>query len=300
MEKRPIEFIPAKRILTRNRSAQWFGTDHTMNLYRGCSHGCIYCDSRSECYRDDDFDRVKVKERALELLRDELRRKVRPAFIGMGSMSDPYNPLERELELTRKALMLIHAYGHGVTACTKSDLILRDADLYADIQSQAPVICKLTVTTTDDALTAWLEPGAPTPARRLKALEGLAKKRIFSGVVLMPVLPFLEDSIENILSVVDAAAEAGGRFVYPAFGMTLRDRQREYYFSRLVQRSPSLKERYEKQYGNRYWCVSSRAKELWAAFSQRCGERGILYEMRSIVSAAKLPYRDTQLTLFDM
>ena len=293
-------YIPAKHILTRNKSIEWFGTDHTMNLYRGCPHGCIYCDSRSECYGDDDFDRVKVKEKALELLRDELRRKVRPAFIAMGSMTDPYNPLEKELELTRKALMLIHAYECGVAVCTKSDLIIRDADLYADIQTRAPVICKLTVTTMDDALAAKVEPGAPSPTRRLKALKGLSQKGIFTGIVLMPVLPFLEDSVENVLSVVDAAADAGAKFVYPAFGMTLRDRQRAYFYSRLVQQFPGIKERYEKQYGDRYWCVSPRAKELWSAFSQRCRERGVLYEMKHIVSAAKRPYGDAQLTFFDM
>lgn len=295
-----MEYIPAKHILTRSKSTDWFGTDHTMNLYRGCPHGCIYCDSRSECYRDDDFDRVKGKEKALELLRDELRRKVRPAFIAMGSMSDPYNPVEKELELTRKALMLIHAYEHGVAVCTKSDLILRDVDLYADIQSRAPVICKVTVTTTDDGLASKIEPGAPCPTRRLEALEGLSQRGIFAGIVLMPVLPFLEDSVENVLAVVDAAADAGAKFVYPAFGMTLRDRQRAYYYDRLVQLFPEIKEKYEKQYGDRYWCVSPRAEELWSAFSRRCGEKGLLYEMKHITSAAKRPYGDTQLTFFDM
>lgn len=295
-----MDFIPAKRILTRNKSTQWFGTDHTMNLYRGCCHGCIYCDSRSECYRNDDFDTVKAKENALELFRDELRRKTRPAFIGMGSMSDPYNPFERELELTRKALMLIHAYEHGVAAATKSDLILRDADLYWDIQERSPVICKLTVTTTDDALAARLEPGAASPTARLKAVKGLSDQGIFAGVLLMPVLPFLEDSVENVLSVVDAAAVAGAKFVYPAFGMTLRDRQRAYYYERLDQLFPGMREKYEKQYGDRYRCVSPKAKDLWTAFSERCKERGVLYEMKHIVSAATRSYGNRQLTFFDM
>lgn len=294
-----MEQVPAKHILTRNKSTSWFGTDHTMNLYRGCCHGCIYCDSRSECYGDDSFDRVKEKAGALELLRNELRRKTRPAFIAMGSMSDPYNPFERELELTRRALMLIHAYECGVAVCTKSDLILRDADLYADIQERAPVVCKLTVTTTDDALAAKLEPYAPRPAARLEAMEGLSRRGIFTGAVLMPVLPFLTDNVENVLAVVDAVADAGGRFVYPAFGMTLRDRQRAYYYQQLDGFFPRLRQRYEKQYGERYECPSPRAKELWAAFSQRCEERGLFYEMRKIVSAAKGPY-DTQLTFFDM
>lgn len=295
-----LQTVPAKHILTRNRSTEWFGTDHTMNLYRGCSHGCIYCDSRSQCYGDENFDTVKVKENALTLLRDELRRKTRPAFIAMGSMSDPYNPLERELELTRKALMLIEAYECGVAVCTKSDLIARDGDLYADIARRAPVICKLTVTTTDETLCAQVEPRASSAARRLRALESLAERGVFAGVVLMPVLPFLEDSVANVLAVVNAAADAGAKFVYPAFGMTLRDRQRAYYYDRLVQQFPGVRERYEKQYGDRYWCTSPRAKELWTAFSRRCGERGLLYEMKHIVSAAKRPYGESQFTFFDM
>ncbi len=296
---RAVEQVPAKHILTRNKSTAWFGADHTMNLYRGCCHGCIYCDSRSECYGDDSFDVVKEKKNALELLRNELRRKTRPAFIAMGSMSDPYNPFERELELTRRALMLIHAYEHGVAVCTKSDLILRDADFYADIQTRAPVICKLTVTTVDEALAARIEPGAPGPAARLKALEGLSRQGIFAGVVLMPVLPFLTDSAESVCAVVDAVAEAGGKFVYPAFGMTLRDRQRAYYYDRLDRLFPGVRAKYEKQYGDRYECPSPGAKSLWEAFSERCGERGVHYEMRKIISAAKGPY-ETQLTFFDM
>ena len=294
-----MEQTPAKHILTRNKSTAWFGTDHTMNLYRGCSHGCIYCDSRSECYGDETFNTVKEKSGALELLRNELRRKIRPAFIGMGSMSDPYNPFEKELQLTRRALMLIHAYECGVVVCTKSDLILRDADLYTDIRQRAPVICKLTVTTVDEGLAAILEPGAPSPSARLKAIAGLSQSGIFAGAVLMPVLPFLTDSVENVLAVVDAVADAGGRFIYPAFGMTLRDRQKAYYYQQLDQSFPGLRQRYEKQYGERYECPSPRARELWAAFSRRCKERGVFYEMRRIVSAAKGPY-DTQLTFFDM
>ena len=141
-----MEYIPAKHILIRTKSTAWFGTDHTMNLYRGCCHGCLYCDSRSDCYHIPDFDRVTAKADALPLLRDELARKVRPAFIGMGSMSDPYTPFEEELLLTRHALELIDAYGCGAAAATKSDLILRDTDLYQSIQTHSPVVCKVTVT----------------------------------------------------------------------------------------------------------------------------------------------------------
>lgn len=295
-----MEYLPARQILVKNKSTQWFGTDHTMNLYRGCCHSCIYCDSRSECYHNEDFGTIRAKADALELLRDELRRKTQPVFAGMGSMSDPYNPFEAELELTRRALMLIHAYGCGTAVATKSDLILRDADLYADIQDQAPVICKVTVTTTDDALAAQIEPRAPSSTRRLRAVEGLSQRGIFTGVLLMPVLPFLEDSAENVLSVVDAAADAGAKFIYPAFGMTLRDRQRTYYYEQLDRICPGLREKYERQYGERYQCPSRKAKALWEIFSERCRERGILYEMKHIVSAAKRPYADRQMTFFDM
>lgn len=163
-----MEYIPAKQILSRNRSTAWFGTDYTMNLYRGCCHGCIYCDSRSACYGIEDFGRVRAKENALALLRDELRRKVRPGIVGMGSMSDPYNPFEGELQLTRHALELLDAYGFGAAIATKGDGITRDIDVLRCMREHVPVLCKVTVTTTDAALAARVEPNAPSPARRLE------------------------------------------------------------------------------------------------------------------------------------
>jgi len=296
-----MEYIPAKHLLHRSKSTQWFGTDHTMNIYRGCCHGCLYCDSRSSCYQNPDFDRVKAKADALRVLRDDLARKARPAFIGMGAMSDPYNPFEEELRLTRHALELIDAYRCGVAAATKSDLIVRDIDLYRMIQDHSPVVCKLTVTTADDALAARLEPRAPSPSRRLAALEKLSRAGVFSGVLLMPVLPFVEDSWENVRSVVDSAANAGARFVYAAFGVTMRDGQRDFFLDGLDRAFPGegLGERYRRRYGARYTCASPRAEELWGAFSARCQELGLLYEMRHIVSAATRGYGDRQLTFFD-
>ena len=267
-----MDYIPAKHILVRTRSTAWFGTDHTMNLYRGCCHGCLYCDSRSDCYHIQDFDRVTAKADALRLLRDELARKVRPAFIGMGAMSDPYNSFEEELLLTRHALELIDAYGCGAAAATKSDLILRDADLYRSIQTHSPVLCKVTVTTADGDLAAKIEPRAPSPARRLKAVEGLARAGIFCGVLLMPVLPFLEDRPEQVLEVVDRAADAGARFIYPGFGVTMRQGQREYFLRQLDLAFPdqNLSQRYLARYGSRYQCPSPRARQLWEIFARRC------------------------------
>ena len=296
-----MDYIPAKHILIRSKSTAWFGTDHTVNLYRGCCHGCLYCDSRSDCYRNPDFDRVTAKADALRILRDELARKVRPAFIGMGAMSDPYNPFEEELLLTRHALELIDAYDCGVSVDTKSDLIVRDIDLYQSIQAHSPVICKLTVTTVDEDLAAKVEPRAPSPARRLAAVRSLAQAGLFCGVLLMPVLPFLEDRHEQVLAVVDRSADAGAKFIYPGFGVTMRQGQREYFLRELDRAFPGehLSRRYLARYGDRYRCPSPRARELWEVFAARCRERGLLYQMPHIVSAATRGYGDRQLTFFD-
>ena len=296
-----MDYIPAKHILIRSKSTAWFGTDHTVNLYRGCCHGCLYCDSRSDCYRNPDFDRVTAKSDALRILRDELARKVRPAFIGMGAMSDPYTPFEEELLLTRHALELIDAYDCGVSVDTKSDLIVRDVDLYQSIQAHSPVICKITVTTVDEELAAKVEPRAPSPARRLEAIRKLAEAGLFCGVLLMPVLPFLEDRPEQVLSVVDRSADAGAKFIYSGFGVTMRQGQREYFLRELDRAFPGdhLSRRYLARYGDRYRCPSPRARELWEVFAARCRERGLLYQMPHIVSAATRGYGDRQLTFFD-
>ena len=296
-----MDYIPAKHILIRSKSTAWFGTDHTVNLYRGCCHGCLYCDSRSDCYRNPDFDRVTAKADALRILRDELARKVRPAFIAMGAMSDPYNPFEEELLLTRHALELIDAYDCGVSVDTKSDLIVRDIDLYQSIQAHSPVICKLTVTTVDEELAAKVEPRAPSPARRLEAIRKLAEAGLFCGVLLMPVLPFLEDRPEQVLSVVDRSADAGAKFIYSGFGVTMRQGQREYFLRELDRAFPGehLSRRYLARYGDRYRCPSPRARELWEVFAARCRERGLLYQMPHIVSAATRGYGDRQLTFFN-
>lgn len=296
-----MDYIPAKHILIRSKSTAWFGTDHTVNLYRGCCHGCLYCDSRSDCYHNPNFDHVTAKADALRILRDELARKVRPAFIGMGAMSDPYNPFEEGLLLTRHALELIDAYDCGVSVDTKSDLIVRDIDLYQSIQTHSPAICKITVTTVDEELAAKVEPRAPSPARRLEAIRKLAEAGLFCGVLLMPVLPFLEDRPEQVLSVVDRSADAGAKFIYSGFGVTMRQGQREHFLRELDRAFPgeNLSRRYLARYGDRYRCPSPWARELWEVFTARCRERGLLYQMPHIVSAATRGYGDRQLTFFD-
>jgi len=296
-----MEYIPAKHLLHRSKSTEWFGTDHTMNLYRGCCHGCLYCDSRSDCYHNDKFDQVRVKADALRILRDDLARKVRPALICTGSMSDPYNPFETKLLYTRRSLELTDAFQCGVAIATKGDCIVRDIDILTSIQTHSPAICKITLTTLDEELARRLEPRAPSPARRLEAVRQLAAAGLFTGILLMPVLPFLEDFSENITNLLEAVADAGAKFVYPFFGVTMRQGQREFFLDGLERAFPGrgLRERYLRQYGDRYQCASPRAGALWEAFTAACRERGILYDMNAIIRAATLSYGDRQLTFFD-
>lgn len=295
-----MEYIPAKTIVTRNKSAAWFGADYNMNIYKGCCHGCIYCDSRSDCYRVENFDRVRAKENALELIRNDLRRKVRAGVVATGAMSDPYNPFEKEMQLTRHALELLSAYGFGAAVDTKSSLVTRDIDVLREISGQSPVIVKLTVTTADDALAGKLEPFAPPPSLRFEALRMLSEAGIFAGILLMPVLPFLEDSAENVLSVVRQAHRNGARFVYPMFGVTLRRNQRDWYYQKLEEHFPGqgLKEQYARRYGESYLCHSPQSKALWDLFRAECGRLGLLYRMQDIVGAYKTGYGGTQLSFF--
>ncbi|MBC8546951.1 radical SAM protein [Clostridiaceae bacterium NSJ-31] len=294
-----LETVPAKTIVTRAKGG-WFGIDYNMNLYRGCCHGCIYCDSRSACYGIDRFDEVRVKENALELVRNDLRRKVKTGVVGTGAMSDPYNPFEREHEYTRHALELIDAYSFGVAIATKSDLIRRDIDLLQGISAHSPVLCKLTVTTVDEELCRKLEPRAPAAAQRLAAIEALARAGLFAGVLLMPVLPFLEDTTQNVLEVARRARASGARFVYPAFGVTLRQNQREWFYDRLDKQFPGegLRERYQRRFGERYECRSPRARALWEAFSAECDRLGLLYRMEDIVRAYRMGYESPQISLY--
>lgn len=174
-----MEYIEAKTILTKCRSTEWFGTDYNMNIYRGCCHGCIYCDSRSDCYGIDNFDKVRAKKDVLLLLRNELKRKVRSGVIGTGAMSDPYNPFEKELLLTRHSLELIDAFNFGAAVVTKSSLIARDADILQNISEHSPVICKITVTTADDSLCRKIEPNVSVSSERFEALRILSSHGIF-------------------------------------------------------------------------------------------------------------------------
>ncbi len=273
--KSAVYSITAKTLLASSKTPDpWFGIKYTMNLFRGCQHHCIYCDSRSQCYGIADFDgEVLVKENALDLLRRELRSKRVKGYVGTGSMNDPYMPVERRLRLTRQALAILAEARFPVHVLTKSDLVLRDLDLLTAIDaatrtSTPGAVVSITITTADDALARRLEPSAPPPSARFAALARLAAAGLCTGVLLMPVLPFLEDDPANIRAIVERAADAGAHHVIPAWGVTLRDRQRDYFYAQLDQRFPGVRARYERAFGERYSATSPRAAELETLFGE--------------------------------
>jgi DNA repair photolyase len=295
-----MKLIPAKTIISGyHANSTWFGNNYNMNIYKGCSHGCIYCDSRSECYQVDNFDEVRAKENALALIEHELKSKRKKGIIGTGAMSDPYNPLEKEYKLTRGALELINRYEFGISIATKSDLITRDIDILKSITAHSPVVVKITITAADDLLCKKIEPNVAVSSKRFAAIKKLSEEGIFAGILMMPLLPYIEDTVENISSIIEFAHESKAKFIFPAFGVTLRQNQRAWYYSKLDEHFPSLKSKYIESYGNAYACHSPKAKELWTLFQLECDRRGILYKMDDIIKSIKQGYGDAQISLFD-
>lgn len=295
-----MEFIKAKTIMTKVKDGEyWYGIDYNMNLYRGCSHGCIYCDSRSNCYHIDNFDVVRGKENALYILEKELSKKKELGVVGIGAMSDTYNHVEKKYEQTRGALKLIAKYGFGVSIDTKSDLILRDIDLLKEINVKNNVIIKFTITTPNDDLSLLLEPRVSPSSKRLQAIKKLSDAGLFVGIMMNPVLPFITDGEEDIRKLVKLASQYGAKFIHTYMGMTLRENQRAYYFNRLEQNFDGLKEKYIEYYGDRYNCVVPEYKKLYKIFTDECDKYGILYNMSDIIKAYKKEVKmNEQITLF--
>lgn len=294
----PMDYISAKSIISRNKNSSWFGNDYNMNVYKGCCHGCIYCDSRSDCYGIKNFDTVHAKENALSIIQSELKSKIRKGVIGTGSMSDPYNPFEKKLLLTRKSFELINTYGFGASVITKSTLITRDIDIFQKIKKHSPILCKITITTADDVLCKKIEPNVATSSQRFNAVRSLSKSGIYTGILLMPILPFINDNKNNILNIIHLAKENGAKFIFPSFGVTLRNNQRDYFYDRLDSIFPGLKFKYIKTYGNTYACGSPKAKELSYIFKNECEKLGLLYKMDDIIRDYKSGYSIEQLSLF--
>jgi len=275
-----IKEILAKTILNYVKQPDtWFGLRYNLNLYRGCQHQCIYCDSRSDCYHIENFADILVKTNAIEVLQDELPRKRNKGTIGFGSMNDPYMPIEKERELTRKALEVISKNHFPVHILTKSALVLRDIDLLKKIAEQYAAV-SFTITTTDNKLCKKLEPGAPVASERFAAMKELSDKGIYTGVLMMPILPFIEDTKENIEAIVRKASESGASYILPWFGMSIRSGQREYFYTKLDELFPGLREKYEIRYGEQYQCAVPHAKELYQNFDELCSKYSITKKMK--------------------
>ncbi|GHS92572.1 radical SAM protein [Bacteroidia bacterium] len=282
-----MEFIPAKTILQKfTHGDNWFGADYNMNLYKGCSHGCIYCDSRSDCYQVENFDTVRAKKDELQILEKELQTKRKKGVIGIGAMSDTYNPFEKQYEITRNALKLINRYGFGVSLETKSDLIVRDIDIFKEINRLQNVILKLTITASDDDLSKIIEPNVCRSSERLKAMKQLADAGLFVGTLLTPIIPFITDTEENVKQIIRLSYENGAKFVWSMGGVTLRENQRTYFYNQLDKHFNGLKDKYIKTFGNHYICNSPN-KNIAIIFKEECQKYGLLYKMEDIVKSYK-------------
>ena len=259
----------------------WFGCRYTINPYRGCEHRCIYCDSRSGCYGVEDFDRVvEAKVNLPELLRLELAKKKRKEIMGFGAMSDPWTFAEREMEITRKCLKVLCEFSWPVHLTTKSDMCLRDIGLLKEMDKRSFANVVFTLTTADDALAAKVEPYAPPPSKRLHAMESLAQAGISTGTLMTPVLPFIEDNEVNLLRIIEDTKNAGGSFCIFYLGMTMRDRQRAYYYERLDALFPGMRRKYEERYGEDYSCSVPGHDSLYEFAKAECEKRGLIYRMK--------------------
>lgn len=287
-----MHFVEAKSLLTR-----W----GAMNIYRGCAHGCVYCDSRSACYQfTHRFEDIEVKQNAPELLEKLLRAKRKRGMIGTGSMSDPYQPCEEELRLTRRCLETIERYGFGATVITKSDRVLRDIDLFCRINDQAKSVLQMSLTIADDDLSRILEPNVCPTSRRYEVLKQFQQRGIPTVVWMTPLLPFLTDTEENFDRILEYCLDAGVKgIVCWNVGMTLRDGDREYYYRALDRHFPGLSGRYRVKYGNAYEIVSDGSDKLMARFHSLCEKYGVLHDPEACFSYLhELPETNEQLSLF--
>lgn len=275
-----------------------------INLYRGCSHGCIYCDSRSKCYHmDHEFEDIEVKENAIELLEDALKRRRRKCMIGTGSMTDPYIPPETEIGNVRKALFLIYEYGFGVTLITKSGRILRDLDLLKKINDKTKCVVQMTMTTYNESLCRKIEPNVSTTYERFEALKKFRDAGIPTVVWLSPILPYINDTEENINGILDMCIEAEvyGIICF-GMGVTLREGNREYFYKQLDSKFPGVKDKYIQQYGNRYIIESSSNNKLMDLFIKKCSKNGIVHNNEQIfqfLNTFEEKQKDIQLNLWE-
>lgn len=272
-----------------------------MNIYRGCTHGCIYCDSRSACYQmKHDFEDIEIKRNAPEILADQLKRRRKKAMISTGAMSDPYIHLELKYEYTRKCLLAIEEHGFGITLLTKSDRVLRDLDILKRIHAKTKCVVQMTLTTADEELCKILEPNVSTTQERIAALRKLNQAGIPTVVWLGPFLPFINDDVENLEFILRACVEVGVKgIICFGMGMTLREGSREYYYEKLDEHFPGMKERYIKKYGNRYELGSPNYSDLMRLLRRTCKKHNILFHGEAFAYMAQFESKFGQMSLFD-
>ena len=290
-----MHFTEAKNILT-GKSGRY-----GMNIYRGCSHGCIYCDSRSRCYQfDHPFEDIEVKKNAPELLEAALRSKRNKCMIGTGSMSDPYMHCEEKLMLTKRCLEIILKHGFGAAVQTKSDRILRDIDLLDEINKNAKSVVQMTLTTYNDELCKIVEPNVCNTRRRIEVLEEMQKRGIPTVVWLSPILPFINDTEENIRAIMEECVRVGVKGVICfGMGLTLREGDREYYYAALDKHFPGLKRKYIERYGNAYNLPSPNERQLYKIFYEICSENGMLSTPDECFRYLnELPEKEIQVSMF--
>lgn len=289
-----IEKIRASSILSKVKGGPdpWFGISYSMNLYRGCQHQCIYCDSRSTVYGIKDFRRIELKENAISLLETTLRKKKLRATIGTGSMNDPYMPAEEKLQMVRRALTVIQRSRFPVHVITKSDLVTRDKDLLSEIAGTYAAV-SFSLSTSDPEIARLVEPGASGPAERMAAMKVLAGNGIYTGIILVPVLPFITGTTGNIRDIVVKARDHGAGYVIAWMGMTQRPGQREHYYRKLDQYFPGVRNRYTAAYGNSYECMDPQAEKLYDVLRETAVAVGMPLKMQHYA-----PERPSQLQLF--
>ncbi|MCL2634958.1 MAG: radical SAM protein [Oscillospiraceae bacterium] len=271
-----------------------------MNIYRGCTHGCIYCDSRSTCYQiKHDFEDIEVKNNAVAILESQLARKRLPCMIGTGGMCDPYIHLEKELRLTRQCLEVIERNGFGLAIQTKSARILQDIDILKAINERTKCVVQITLTAFDDELCRIIEPDVSPASERFSVLETMRDMEIPTVVWLNPVLPFINDTEENLLGILDYCVRAKVKGILCfGFGTTMREGSRDYFYSKLDEHFPGLKQRYVQEFGNKYECRSPNNSHLMNIFRSECKRHGMLFEVDEIFEyLRKYERKDRQMSL---
>lgn len=272
-----------------------------INLYRGCTHGCIYCDSRSKCYQmKHDFEDIEVKRNAPSILKEQLRRKRKPCMIGTGAMCDPYIHLEEELQITRQCISIIERYGFGLSILTKSSRILRDLDLLKAINKKTKCVVQMTLTTYDEDLCRKIEPNVSATLERVNVLNIMKHEGIPTVVWLGPILPFINDTEENLRGLLDYCVNANVRGILCfGFGVTMREGNREYFYEQLDRFFPGLKKEYIRTFGNAYVCNSPNHNHLMSIFRKACEKHGIIWKPDEVFSYLKqFEEKEQQLSLF--